>query len=374
VKRTLAGFALLLLALIVIEAVVLEWAWPALETWRMTPRVRFEPIGALRPGAYAERDMWLARPDLDVDDAHFLPPGVSHGRRSDAWVFVLHATTYMARNHWNAPLDHVDSQMRARLAMRSQASVFNDAAAVYAPRYRQAALGTFMVDRPESQAALALAERDARAALALFLHDAPPGAPVVLAGQGQGALILMRLLRGTPLAHRIVAVYLSGWPVSVHHDLPAIGLPACTGPDQTGCVMAWTTFAAPPDPRLFQAMVHRYPALDGTPGGTTDMLCTNPLNGGHAAEASAQANLGSLATGDEVRSSALVRPSVGARCDPHTGLLLIPQPPHLGDQIGSGGDYSAYDFALFWGNLRADVARREALWQGAQTHQEHPAS
>jgi hypothetical protein len=361
VRRTLTGFALLLVALIAIEAVVLVWAWPALETWRMTPRTAFEPVNALRPDAYAQRDLWLARPDLDGDDAHYLPPGVTHERHGRAWVFVLHPTTFMGRNHWNAPFDHADSRMRARLAIRTQASVFNDEAAVYAPRYRQAALGTFMIDRPESQAALALAERDARAAFALFLHDVPPDAPIVLAGEGQGALILMHLLHDTHLSGRLVAVYLAGWPVSAQHDLPGMALPACTRADQSGCVMAWTTFAESPDPRLAMAMAHRYRALDGTPAG--DRICTNPLTGGAAPQAPAAANAGSLATGDEVRGAALVWPSIGAHCDPRTGLLLIPQPPHLGDQIGSGGDYSAYDYALFWRNLRSDVARRETAWQ-----------
>ena len=39
-----------------------------------------------------------------------------------------------------------------------------------------------------------------------------------------------------------------GWPVSVEHDLPALGLPACATPDQAGCMMSWSSYAEPADP------------------------------------------------------------------------------------------------------------------------------
>ena len=156
---------------------------------RMAPRVAYAALPDLAAGAYDQPSMWLARPDLASDPARYLPPGVAHERQGQAYVFFLHPTTFLGRNHWNAPIDHADSRMRAKLAVRSMASVFNDEAAVWAPRYRQAAMGTFLVDRPESQQALAVAELDARAAFATFLRSIPPGAPIVLAGHSQGALI-----------------------------------------------------------------------------------------------------------------------------------------------------------------------------------------
>ena len=48
---------------------------------------------------------------------------------------------------------------------------------------------------------------------------------------------------------------------------------------------------------------------------------------------------------------------------------MITHPPHLGDDVPPGNNYSMYDFALFWRKLRADVARRETTWLG-----EHRAS
>lgn len=367
-QRVLAGFALLLVALSLIVFVGFGYGWPALEAYRMAPRVAFKPQAALPPGSYEPPSMWLARPDLARDPAHYLPPGIVHERRGQACVFFLHPTTFMGRKQWNGPLDHADSRMRAELAVRSMASVFNDEAGIWAPRYRQAALGTFMVDSPDAKRALAMAEGDARMAFATFLAHSPPTAPIVLAGHNQGALIALHLLRdtvrGTPIARRIVAVYLTGWPVSPRHDLPQTGMPACTRADQAGCVMAWMTFTDPADPRQMLAMASHYPALDGARADDRP-LCTNPLTGGAALSAPAGANRGSLAIGDELRQPSLVLPSVGARCDPASGLLIVTTPPHLGDHVRPGNDFTAYDLALFWRNLRSDVAAREAAWQRA---------
>ena len=111
-----------------------------------------------------------------------------------------------------------------------------------------------------------------------------------------------------------------------------------------------------------------YPTLDGAlpsagpSAGRDRPVCTNPLTGGETPDAPVAANLGSIALGDEVRGQALVRPSTGAQCDRDSGLLLITAPPHLGDEIMPGNNYTAYDFALFWRNLRSDIARREGVW------------
>ena len=77
--------------------------------------------------------------------------------------------------------------------------------------------------------------RDVAAAFDRFLAEAGDR-PIILAGHSQGALHLERLLRekvaGKPIAKRIVAAYVVGWPISTTADLPALGLPACASPDQ----------------------------------------------------------------------------------------------------------------------------------------------
>ena len=58
----------------------------------------------------------------------------------------------------------------------------------------------------------------------------------------------------------------------------------------------------------------------------------------------------------------LIARAVPARCDAGTGLLLIGDPPRLGDGVLPGNNYHVYDIPLFWANLRADITRRLIAW------------
>ena len=172
-----------------------------------------------------------------------------------AQVFYIHPTTYLERDRWNAPIEPGgDTEFRTRLFVQSQASAFSDSGAIWAPRYRQAAYGAFLLKSEDAQKALDLAYSDVAAAFDEFLKQIPPDSPIILAGHSQGALHLERLLRdkiaGKPIATRIVAAYVVGWPISTVSDLPALGLPACTAPQQTGCILSWMTFGDPANPDL----------------------------------------------------------------------------------------------------------------------------
>ena len=62
-------------------------------------------------------------------------------------------------------------------------------------------------------------------------------------------------------------------------------------------------------------------------------------------------------------TSATLEPGkVGARCD--NGLLLLDgEIPALGPYVLPGNNYHVYDYALFWGAIRADAERRLAAWR-----------
>ena len=182
---------------------------------------------------YAAAASWIARPDMADDPSRWLPTGAADvvGEKR-AVAFFIHPTTYLERDRWNALLDDRPSQSRAELFVRSQASVFNEVAEIWAPRYRQAAFGAFLLDNKDATAALDLAYRDVLAAFDQFVATAPADRPIILAGHSQGSLHLTRLLRervaGKPLASRIVAAYVVGWPISAKADAPAMGLPICS--------------------------------------------------------------------------------------------------------------------------------------------------
>jgi hypothetical protein len=250
------------------------------------------------------------------------------------------------------------------------ASAFNAAGPVYVPRYRQAAFGAFLTTKPEAQRALTIAHGDVEQAFAAFLRQVPADAPIVLAGHSQGALHLLGLIRdhvrGTALARRIVAVYAIGWPVSPVHDLPQMGMPACDSPQRTGCVASWMSFAEPADPSVMLEAWRAEPGLDGARRPVEPMLCFNPLRGAAGGTAAASANLGTMVPSNDLETGSILPHAVPARCDRATGLLMLGDAPDMGPFTLPGNNYHVYDIPLFWANLRADVATREAAWAAGQ--------
>ncbi|MHA6722590.1 DUF3089 domain-containing protein [Sphingomonas sp. RS2018] len=331
----------------------------------MTPRVAFEAQAALPANAYADRTMWFARPDIAGNPALWVPAG-QMAEDEGAAIFFVHPTSYLVTDHWNAPLGDATANDRAKLFLRGQASAFNGAGQVWAPRYRQAAFGAFLTTRSDAEKALDLAYRDVALAFDAFL-TANPDRPIILVGHSQGGLHLTRLLRervaGKPLAKRIVAAYVVGWPVSKDTDLAAIGLPECTAPDQTGCLLSWQSFAEPADSSLILDTFDATIGFDGRPRRGTAMVCSNPLTGTPKGNAPASANLGTLFPSRDLSSATLEPGRVPARCDGR-GLLLIGEGPDLGSYVLPGNNYHVYDFSLFWANVRVDARRRLAAFTG----------
>ncbi|HQS69133.1 MAG: hypothetical protein B7Y36_07325 [Novosphingobium sp. 28-62-57] len=370
-------YMIAVLAVLVIAALFILRIWSTeLTRFAFVPRADYAKLDPLPSGAFAGNAMWFSRPGIGKDDpSQWLPAKITKNQ-GPAAVFFIHPTSYLAREAWNGPLDDPDTNRRASYFLQGMASAFNGQAQVWAPRYRQAAFGAFLTDQPEGQMALDAAYLDVNQAFDAFLAGIPADAPIVLAGHSQGALHLIHLLKdrvaGTPLAARVVAAYPVGWPISVEHDLPAMGLKACTAADQAGCIMTWSSFAEPAEPDLVLEAYRTRPGLDGKPKDTRPVLCTNPLNGGASASAPASANLGTLKPSEDLKSGELIVGAVPARCDPATGILLIGDPPEIGAYVLPGNNYHIYDIPLFWSNLRADVGRRVATWQAAKKPAQTP--
>jgi hypothetical protein len=336
--------------------------------WTMVPATAFEGGPPQAPSAYAKANMWIARPDIPDNPGLWTPPGVARSGDTPAALFFIHPTSYLEKSAWNAQLDHQDSQWRARLFVRSQASVFNDVAAVWAPKYRQATFGAFLTDQADAQKALDFAYRDVLTAWDAFLAGVPEGTPIILAGHSQGSLHLTRLLAdriaGKPVARRVVAAYAAGWPVSATADLPALGLPACERREQARCILSWQSFGEPADPSLITDVYDASTGPTGVPRAGSPMLCVNPLTGVRSGEAAAEANLGTLVPNAALTEGELKSPGTPARCDVRGLLLIGEDAPDLGPYVLPGNNYHVYDYALFWMNLRADAAARLAAFKG----------
>lgn len=377
---------LYLVAILIVLAIaglfVLRTWSQELTAFAFVPSAEFVEQELLEASAYQDPAMWYSRPGIGVNDPARWQPAFAQAEAGedgtvgdqsgdatgdlgrevpDFAVFFVHPTSYINSQSWNAAIGDEEAERIARIYIRGMASPFNAADEIWAPRYRQATIGAFLTDAPEAEQALDAAYADVLEAFRFFLDSVDEDMPIVLVGHSQGSVHLLRLLReevqAKDLGKRIVASYAIGWPVSVEHDLPALGVPACATSSQTGCLISWSSYAEPADP---SAVIETYAAsigFDGEARGTSQILCTNPLLGTFGGSAEAAANLGTLVPDDTMSTGELVPGSVPASCDTR-GLLMIGDPPEMGSYVLPGNNYHVYDIPLFWANTKADVARR----------------
>jgi len=311
---------------------------------------------------YSKPENWIARPDIAGNPSKWLPEGAPtvEPTMPRSATFYVHPTTYLERDRWNASIDAGgQADQRARLFVQSQASTFNSFSDVWAPKYRQAAFGAFLLKNDDAHKALDLAYRDVLSAFDAFLAAQTNDRPIILAGHSQGSLHLLRLLvdRKSQLKGRLVAAYVVGWPVSVAADLPATGLHACEGAEEAGCVLSWQSFKEPANTQLVTDAWVGTKGFNGSERKHEDMLCTNPLTGMTGGTAPPSANQGTLVPDSNLATASLQMGLVGARCD--KGFLMIDgNVPNLGSYVLPGNNYHVYDYALFWESIVSDANGR----------------
>jgi hypothetical protein len=331
-----------------------------------TPKGHFEQPPLASGPDYTDDANWIAKPGLADDPSRWAPAeAVPASPDRNAAVFYIHPTTYLEKDRWNASLDDQESRNRAALFVQSQASALAASGEVWAPRYRQAAFGAFLLKSRDATQALDLAYGDVARAFDRFVEESGDR-PVILAGHSQGALHLTRLLRekvaGKPVSGRVVAAYVVGWPVSVASDIPVMGFPPCAAADQSGCLLSWQSFGEPANTSLVTDVYDGSIGFNGQARRREDMLCVNPLTGTRNGAAPPPANLGTLVPNGDLTKAKLEPGRAGARCD--DGFLLIDgDVPNLGPYVLPGNNYHVYDYALFWANIRSDAERRLAAWQ-----------
>jgi hypothetical protein len=365
-RRFLIAIFVLILLAVAVAFAMFQWGSSVLLNTKATPHGHFIAAKAGAGADYGLSKNWIARPGLGNDPSTWLPDGVTATGTGNAAIFYIHPTTYLDTDRWNAPLlPGGQTEFRTNLFARSQASAFNSAGEIWAPRYRQAAFGAFLLDNRDAREALDLAYSDIAAAFDQFLKEADDR-PIILAGHSQGALQLERLIRekvaGKPIARRVVAAYVVGWPISTTADLPALGLQPCASPKQTGCILSWMSFGDPANPELVLNSYEHSAGFSGAKRRREDLLCVDPISGVRDGSSPPDANPGTLVPSADLLSATLLPGSVGAHCD--KGLLILDgQIPPLGSFELPGNNYHVYDYALFWAAIRRDAERRLATWR-----------
>ena len=220
---------------------------------------------------YSNIENWAAHPSK-FDPADLTPEGDTISQENMvADVFFLHPTTYTGdkkgQNQWNGPMD--DNALNEKTnsgTIKFQASAFNQAGRVFAPRYRQAHLNAYFTkDTASARAAFDLAYRDIKSSFEYYLKNENHGRPFILASHSQGTTHAIRLINefinSKPLKNKLVAAYLIGMPVRKDQFT---GILPCSDSLDTSCFVSWRTFKEG----------HEY-KFDRHP---EKILVTNPIN------------------------------------------------------------------------------------------------
>ena len=305
---------------------------------------------------YAQPESWAALPTRR-DSADAVPRNTNFQDQqatAAADVFFVHPTTYYWRKQWNASLsnDRVN-QFTDDDVIRGQASAFNAAARVYAPRYRQATLYAFFVDSTKTengQKALDLAYSDVKSAFQYYLAHYNQGRPIIIAGHSQGTVHATRLLReffdtDPQLRQRLVAAYLIGFKVNPDQYQT---LRPCADSTQTGCYVAWNTVA----------WGNAYPPFENG-------VAVNPLTWTlDTLAAPASLNRGGVGQDFNRLDVGVVDAKV------HRGLLWVHPPKPSGyprfllpGQPQLWHSFHIADYGLFYANIRQNAVTRVRAWQ-----------
>lgn len=366
-RRFLIAIFVLTLLVVAGAFAIFQWGGQVLVK-QATPKGHFEAAEAGTGPDYGELSNWVDHPGLPRSPSLWRPEGDNPPPDSEARaaIFYVHPTTYLERDRWNAPICEGEqcgeAGRKAQVFVQSQASAFSGLGLVWAPRYRQAAYGAFLLKSEDANKALNLAYGDVAAAFDEFLRQNPEG-PIILAGHSQGSLHLLRLLadRKAVLKDRLLAAYVTGWPVGIESDLPATGLSPCRTPDQARCVISWQSFAEPANTSLVTGSWVGTRGLTGAKRSRGDMLCVDPISGVQNGHSEPRDNPGTLVPSMDLSSATLAVGRVGSHCE--NGLLMIAGDiPAMGPYVLPGNNYHVYDYALFWGAIRRDAERRLAAW------------
>ena len=292
---------------------------------------------------YNDLYYWAAHP-WKKDPSDSLPSALrSQLRDSIADVFFIYPTTYTAeRVGWNAYIS--DPFINAKTDYSSilyQASVFNQHARVFSPRYRQAHISAFFSDNEFTRAAFDTAYTDVRNAFLFYMEHYNNNRPVIIAGHSQGGKLAEILLReffdNKPLQGQLVAAYIVGWPIPQNlFDSIAV----CSNPSQTGCFCGWRTFR--------KEYIPPYIELE-----KTTSYVTNPISWTLSSEfVSKKDNKGSV-----LRDFSKIIPHT-AGAEIHDGVLWVDKPKFPGSAFFNTRNYHIADINLFYINLRENVEER----------------
>jgi hypothetical protein len=369
-KKILIGVGVLVLAALAAAYVNRDSIGMMIAFNRLKPEHPFKESPQPAAPDYSLAASWAALPDRQ-DDADALPGGDVQDIQASAQVdvFFVHPTTFFGTASWNQALDDASTnQLTDTFVLRGQASVFNSCCKIYAPRYRQATIFSFMDQTGSGESALQLAYEDVERAFDYFIAHYNQGRPFILASHSQGSLHLRKLLEqritGKPLRERLVAAYPIGFGIDRDELAKAVpDVPVCESAEQIGCVVTWNAVGP---------KVKKWTDSSKT-------ICVNPLTWRtDGAPADASLNIGGVSyagtfSGSLADVKGVPQEFVDAKPILETGvadaqcvdgMLLVKEihSRHYGARPMGRDNYHIYDYNLFHMNLRKNIEGRVAKY------------
>ena len=277
----------------------------------------------------------------------------AEGEERSADVFLICPTVDM-KDEYNMSLNDRETKAAFLGALNMERGIYEQAARLYAPYYRQADMKVYALEPEEREPWLKIAYEDVSAAFSWYLEHENEERPIILAGFSQGADMCYRLLAEyfaqEELYARLVAVYAIGWPCTEElvSRYPQI-IPA-SGMDDIGTVISFDCEAPEVQETMINPAGHKAYAInplnwktDGTPAGKEENLgaCFTNYSGEITQET---AELCGCFI-DEIRGALKIM-DIDAADSP-------PVVPGLPD-----GAYHVYDYQFFFRNLQQNVLAR----------------
>lgn len=301
---------------------------------------------------YSNPKNWAALPGIDNGSNRFPVDSLRPKDSLAADVFFIHPTTFTGpatgEYKWNADVnDEALNTKTDNSTIFYQASVFNGAGKIYAPRYRQAHLSAFYTNnKQDHDKALNLAYQDVKAAFQYYLDHYNHGRPIIIASHSQGTVHALRILKeffdGKPLQKQLVVAYLIGMPIP-GDSLCCIA--PCHNANETDCWLSWNTLARDYYPPYYN-------------NGLNHAICTNPLTWTtDSTYAPSAENKGGI-----LRDFNKIIPGL-SDAQVHNGMLWVGRLNFRGSALFHFKIYHILDYNLFYMNLRQNAINRARVFK-----------
>ena len=305
---------------------------------------------------YSKEYCWVAKPqaiDKSVD------------------VFYVYPTIYLGTNPKNMDISDPSLRENAKGLTVAQAGVYSPYANLFAPFYRQqsAALQSMSAGNGGLDAyqdpVFQIGAEDIERAFDYYIKNLNPDRPFIIAGHSQGTMALINLMRkhfnNPDLQKRLIAAYLIGYSVTKNDLKKYPWMKLARHETDTGVIITFNT--------------------EGEDAGSSPVLLPgagviNPLNWRTDSKpANRDTNPGAKFFNDSTGELIEETPDfAGAYVDVQKGVLIAtnmktPKSEKI-DLVNMGrwpkGVFHRFDYAFWFNNLKANVKKRIAAYQGKQ--------